>query len=148
MPADVPGPDALPPVYDAGLDRRDVPDRGGHPGSVVWGRFPIPLGDDARLHYCALAYLSDMNAMDAVSNSRAGGPQPAGSEWAEFMGASLEHAMWFHRPVKADDWVLTDMTGHGLVRTRGLATGHVFDRSGVHVATIAQEGLLRPKKKT
>jgi acyl-CoA thioesterase len=39
-----------------------------------------------------------------------------------------------------------DMTGHGLIRTRGLATGHVFDRSGVHVATIAQEGLLRPKK--
>jgi acyl-CoA thioesterase II len=147
MPGDVPGPDALPPVYDAGLDRRDVPDRGGHPGSIVWGRFPIALGDDARLHYCALAYLSDMNAMDAVSNSRAGGPQTAGSEWAEFMGASLDHAMWFHRPVKADDWVLMDMTGHGLVRTRGLATGHVFDRRGVHVATIAQEGLLRPKKK-
>jgi acyl-CoA thioesterase len=40
-----------------------------------------------------------------------------------------------------------DMTGHGLVRTRGLATGHVFDRTGTHVATIAQEGLLRPKKK-
>ena len=64
----------------------------------------------------------------------------------EWMGASLDHAMWFHRPVKADDWVLMEMAGHGLVRTRGLATGHVFDRSGAHVATIAQEGLLRPKR--
>lgn len=145
MPEGVPGPDALPKVYDAGLDRREVPDTGGAPGSKVWGRYPIALGDDTRLHYCALAYLSDMNAMDAVSNSRAGA---AGDpEWTDWMGASLDHAMWFHRPVKADDWVLMDMTGHGLVRTRGLATGHVFDRSGVHVATIAQEGLLRPKKK-
>jgi acyl-CoA thioesterase-2 len=62
------------------------------------------------------------------------------------MGASLDHAVWFHRPVRADDWLLMDLTGHGLIRTRGLATGHVFDRAGVHIATIAQEGLLRPKK--
>jgi len=147
MPAGVPDPDALLPVYDAGLDRREVPHRGGHPGSVVWGRFPVALGDDPRLHYCGIAYLSDMNALDAVSNSRAGGALAASAEWSEWIGASLDHAMWFHRPVKADDWLLIDMTGHGLVRTRGLATGQVFDRSGVHVATIAQEGLLRPKKK-
>ena len=147
MPADIPSPEALPKVYDAGLDRREVPETAGSPGSRVWGRFPLALGDDARLHYCALAYLSDMNAMDAVSASRAGGRPTGDGEWSEFMGASLDHAMWFHRPVKADDWVLMDMTGHGLVRTRGLATGHVFDRSGIHVATIAQEGLLRPKKK-
>lgn len=144
MPANIPMPDSLPPVYDAGLNRREVEQAGGHPGSLVWGKFPIPLGDDARLHYCALAYLSDMNAMDAVSNSRAGG---ASAEWSDWMGASLDHAVWFHRPVKADEWLLMDMTGHGLIRTRGLATGHVFDRNGVHVATIAQEGLLRPKKK-
>lgn len=146
MPAGVPGPDSLPRVYDAGLDRCEAPNPRAHPGSLVWGRFPLPLGDDARLHYCALAYLSDMNPMDAVSNSRAGGPPsgvPGSSDW---MGASLDHAVWFHRPVRADDWLLMDLTGHGLIRTRGLATGQVFDRAGVHVATIAQEGLLRPKK--
>ena len=98
-----------------------------------------------RSHYCALAYLSDMNPMDAVSNSRAGGA-PEGSAFSDWMGASLDHAVWFHHPVRADDWLLMDMTGHGLIRTRGLATGHVFDRAGVHVATIAQEGLLRPRK--
>jgi acyl-CoA thioesterase II len=158
MPASVPPPDALPRVYDAGLDRCEVPARSrrpagegssaetGQPGSLVWARFPLPLGADARLHFCALAYLSDMNAMDAVSNSRAGGPPSGGPGATDWMGASLDHAVWFHRPVRADDWLLMDMTGHGLIRTRGLATGHVFDRAGVHVATIAQEGLLRPKK--
>ncbi len=147
MPSGVPGPDALPAVYDAGLDRREVPQPKERPRSLVWGRFPLPLGDDARLHYCALAYLSDMNMMDAVSNSRAGGAPPDGGPGAsDWMGASLDHAMWFHRPVRADDWLLMDTTGHGLIRTRGLATGQVFDRAGVHVATIAQEGLLRAKK--
>jgi acyl-CoA thioesterase-2 len=48
--------------------------------------------------------------------------------------------------VRADDWLLMDTTGHGLIRTRGLATGQVFNRAGVHVATIEQEGLLRAKK--
>jgi acyl-CoA thioesterase-2 len=158
MPANVPPPDALPRVYDAGLDRCEVPALGkrpagerssqetGQPGSLVWARFPLPLGADPRLHFCALAYLSDMNAMDAVSNSRAGGPPSGGPGSQDWMGASLDHAVWFHRPVRADDWLLMDMTGHGLIRTRGLATGHVFDRAGVHVATIAQEGLLRPRK--
>jgi acyl-CoA thioesterase-2 len=144
MPSGVPGPEALPQVYDAGLDRREVAVPA--PRSLIWGRFPIPLGDDARIHYCALAYLSDMNMMDAVSNSRAGGPPSGGPGAQDWMGASLDHAVWFHRPVKADDWLLMDMMGHGLIRTRGLATGQVFDRAGVHVATIAQEGLLRPKK--
>jgi acyl-CoA thioesterase-2 len=146
MPAGVPAPDALPRAFDAGLDRCEVPSPPAQPGSRVWARFPLPLGDDVRLHYCALAYLSDMNAMDAVSNSRAGGPPSGGPGAGDWMGASLDHAVWFHRPVRADDWLLMDLTGHGLIRTRGLATGQVFDREGVHVATIAQEGLLRPKK--
>jgi len=144
MPAGVPGPDSLPHVYDAGLDRREV--TVAPPRSLIWGRFPLPLGDDTRLHPCALAYLSDMNAMDAVSSSRAGGPPSGGPGASDFMGASLDHAVWFHRPVRADEWLLMDMTGHGLIRTRGLATGHVFDSKGVHVATIAQEGLLRPRR--
>jgi acyl-CoA thioesterase-2 len=98
------------------------------------------------LHACALAYLSDMNAMDAIVASRAGGPKP-GEVWdGAWMGVSIDHAVWFHRPLRADDWLLLDFTGHGLIRTRGLATGLVFDRKGTHVATIAQEGLLRARK--
>ncbi len=142
MPAGVPSPEALARHYDAGLERCDVKLERSQPGSLAWARFPIPLGADARLHACALAYLSDMNAMDAVAASRAGGIVPG--TW-DFMGASLDHAVWFHRPPRADDWLLMDLSGHGLIRTRGLATGQVFDRAGVHVATIAQEGLLRPK---
>ncbi len=146
MPAGVPPPESLPRGWDAGLERRDVPGSRAQPGSLAWARFPLPLGDDARLHACALAYLSDMNAMDAVSNSRAGGPPAAGPGSPDWMGASLDHAVWFHRPLRADDWLLMDLTGHGLIRTRGLATGQVFDRAGTHVATIAQEGLLRRKR--
>jgi acyl-CoA thioesterase-2 len=113
---------------------------------MTWARFPWDLGGDAALHACALAYLSDMNAMDAIVASRAGGPKP-GEAWdGAWMGVSIDHAVWFHRPVRADDWLLIDFSGHGLIRTRGLATGQVFDRSGTHVATIAQEGLLRTRK--
>ena len=145
MPAGVPRPETLPRHHDAGLERCDVTLARTHPGSLAWARFPRPLGDDARLHACGLAYMSDMNPMDAVSNSRAGGaPASSAGTW-EFMGASLDHAVWFHRPLRADEWLLMDLTGHGLIRTRGLATGQVFDGAGVHVATIAQEGLLRPK---
>jgi acyl-CoA thioesterase-2 len=100
---------------------------------------------EAALHCCALAYLSDMNAMDAITAS--GVPRPVSQPaWGEgWMGVSLDHAVWFHRPVRSDDWLLLDFTGHGLIRTRGLATGLVFDRRGTHVATIAQEGLLRTR---
>ena len=71
------------------------------------------------------------------------------AEHEGMMGASLDHAMWFHRNAPADEWLLLDMNGHGMVGNRGLATGTVFGRDGAHVATIAQEGLLRaPRKKS
>ena len=63
--------------------------------------------------------------------------------WDQVFSASLDHAIWFHRPVRADDWHLYDMTCHGYTGGRGLATGHVFAPDGAHVATIAQEVLLR-----
>ena len=62
-----------------------------------------------------------------------------------FDGASLVHAIWFHRPGRFDDWVLHDFRGHGLTGARGLAVGEVFSQTGVHLATIAQEVLLREK---
>ena len=90
------------------------------------------------LHACALAYLSDHNPIDAIALSH-----PLGLNWEKLMTASLDHAVWFHRPARADQWLLFDLRGHGLVNARGMATGTVHTREGVHVATIAQEGLIR-----
>lgn len=142
----VPAPESLPSHYDAGCLRCDVKVEQGPPRSRAWVRFPVPLGDDPRLHACALAYLSDVNPMGAVSASH---PRRLAGEddWdAAFMGASLDHAVWFHRPATADDWVLIDMTGHGVLGSRGLATGPAFSTDGTHVATIAQEALLRERR--
>jgi acyl-CoA thioesterase II len=144
FPADAPDPCTILHTREgSGVDRYDVPFADKPPRSLVWSRFPLPLGDDPRLHACALAYVSDTNAMDAVAASHPRGIPPA-DQWEEtFMSASLDHAMWFHRPVRADDWMLFDLRGQGIIRTRGLSTGHVFDANGLHLASIAQEGLLR-----
>jgi acyl-CoA thioesterase-2 len=60
------------------------------------------------------------------------------------MTASLDHAIWFHRPSRADAWLLFDARGHGVANSRGLAFARVFDATGSHVMSIAQEGLARP----
>ncbi len=147
MPAGVPAPESLKTDWDAGIERCEFPRQRESPHSMIWARFPSVLKDEGSVHACALAYLSDMNAMDAITNSRPGGPA-GGETWNEgWMGVSIDHAVWFHRPVRVDDWLLIDFSGHGLIRTRGLATGVVFDRAGTHVATIAQEGLLRMRAK-
>jgi acyl-CoA thioesterase-2 len=143
LPEDLPSPEDGPHELDAGADRVDIEIPASPPRSLCWARYPAPLPDDPRIQPCALAYLSDMNAMSAVHASY---PQPKSDD---MMGASLDHAMWFHRTGRADDWVLLDMAGHGMVGSRGLATGLVFDRSGTHLATVAQEGLLRaPRRST
>jgi acyl-CoA thioesterase-2 len=142
IPPGIPSPDELESEWDAGAHRCDVPQPEGEnaPRSTAWGRFPHSLGDDPRLHCAGLAYLSDLNPMSAIHRSHPHDPDD------ELMGASLDHAMWFHRPVRADDWVLIDMNAHGMIGSRGLATGLVFRADGTHVATIAQEGLLRMKR--
>lgn len=144
FPDDVPRPEDLECEPDAGVDRCNIKTENGPPRSLIWARFPVKLPADPRLHACALAYMSDENAMDAVWISHPEDPQ---SDAVESMGASLDHAIWFLRPVKADDWNLIDMTAHGMVGNRGLATGPVFGKDGTHVATIAQEGLLRVRRK-
>ena len=138
----VPAADTLGRAWDAGAVRCDVPTPASSPHSTAWVRFPEPLGDDPRLQACALAYVSDVNPMGAVRRTFPGAAGAAD----DLMGASLDHAMWFHRPARADDWVLIDMTGHGMIGSRGLATGPVFLADGTHVATIAQEGLLRRRR--
>lgn len=144
FPTDAPDPTTM--AFDidgSGIERIEVRQPAGRPRSLVWARFPAGLGDNPIVHAGALAYLSDTNCMDAVAAAHPRGI-PEGDGWdTTYMSASLDHAIWFHRPARADDWLLFDLDGHGILRTRGLSTGHVFTRDGQHVATIAQEGLIR-----
>lgn len=64
------------------------------------------------------------------------------------MAASVDHAVWFHRPVRATDWLLFELRGHGVANARGMAIARVFTHDGVHVATVAQEGLVRERRGT
>lgn len=146
FPKDIAGPETVADGWGAGVLRRDILIESDPPRSLCWAKFPHPLEDDPRLHACALAYLSDLNPMSAIARSH-----PAVSaedeDWPDrFMSASIDHAMWFHRPVRADDWLLIEMNGHGMLGTLGLATGPVFSADGTHLATVAQEGLMRGRR--
>ncbi|RCW43194.1 acyl-CoA thioesterase-2 [Halopolyspora algeriensis] len=104
----------------------------------VWMRADGTLPDDDLLHVCLLAYASDLTLLDAVLARH-------GVYWGldKVSGASLDHAMWFHRPFRADDWFLYDCSSPSASGARGLATGRFFSRDGALVATVVQEGLLR-----
>jgi acyl-CoA thioesterase-2 len=146
FPSDVKPPETLPRAeWGVGLEARIEHESTRPPQSRLWCRFTDPIGGDADDHYAALAYLSDGNPMDAI---RAAHPKDAGGQKLDeiFMAASLDHAVWFHRPVRADQWLLFDMHSHQLIGTRGLATGDVFTREGVLVATVAQQGLVRLRR--
>jgi acyl-CoA thioesterase-2 len=104
----------------------------------VWMRADGTLPDDQLLHVCVLTYCSDMTLLDSVLARH-------GVYWGldDVNGASLDHALWFHRPFRADEWVLYDCTSPTASGARGLATGRFFTQSGSHIATVVQEGLLR-----
>ena len=107
-----------------------------------------PVGDDPVLQACALAYLSEDLPTDAVVGLH---PDVRSAEDDDtfhegFMSASLDHAIWFHRPPVADVWHLHDHMSHGYLSSRGLGVGHVLAADGTHVATVAQEVLLRDAK--
>jgi acyl-CoA thioesterase-2 len=113
------------------------------PGRVgAWMRLAEDIGNDPLLNACALAYLSDDLPSDAVVARHPNRP-PRDSAERRFWSASLDHAIWFHHPMRAHEWHLHDFTCRGLVRTRGLSVGSIFDRSGRHVATVSQEVLIR-----
>lgn len=114
------------------------------PGRVgAWLRLLEPIGDDPLLNACALAYLSDDLPTDAVV-ARHPDRAPRDSGERRFWNASLDHAIWFHQPIRANDWHLHDFTCHGIVGTRGLSIGSILDQQGRHVATVSQEVLIRP----
>lgn len=104
----------------------------------VWMRADGTLPGSPVLAACVLAWASDLTLLDAVLAAH-------GLYWGvdRVMGASLDHAMWFHRVPRVDDWVLYDCESPAAAGSRGLATGRFFTREGRLLATVVQEGLLR-----
>jgi acyl-CoA thioesterase II len=105
---------------------------------LMWMQVHGELGDHRALHHAGLAYLAD-TGMGAVM------PLPHGYTWRDerLIGASLDHAMWFHRPAKADEWLYFDQRVESTSRSRGLASARFYDLGGHLVATCMQEGLMR-----
>lgn len=159
---DVPDPEQLPSAADtlAGIegdaarywshgrsfDHRHVPgplylsaDGERVPHQAVWVKAFDRLGDEPDLHRLALTYVCDYTILEPIL-------RVLGMPWAEpgLVTASLDHAMWFHREARADDWLLYAQEAASLGSGRGLGTGRFFDRAGRLVATVAQEGLIRP----
>jgi acyl-CoA thioesterase-2 len=133
--------DAWSPLIDRRLLAADI-----GPGRVGgWMRLTEDIGEDPVLNACALAYLSDDMPTDAVMARHPDRPPP-GTVDRPFWNASLDHAIWFLRPSRASGWHLHDFTCRGLVGTRGLSTGAIFDRDGRHVATVTQEVLVRARR--
>jgi len=106
----------------------------------VWIRAMEPLSDEPALHQSVLAYASDLMLLD--SSLIAHGTTVFDQK---IQGASLDHALWFHRPFRADDWLLYSQDSPSTSGARGFSRGLVFDRRGNLVASVAQEGLIRPR---
>lgn len=160
MPA-VPAPDSLASLADAfrgidhpgarhlaedrAIDQRHVennlyvapgPERVAH--QSVWMRATGQLPDDDLIHAAVLAYASDYSLLEPVLRRH-------GRTWRDpgLRVASLDHAMWFHRPARADEWILYAVESPSAQGGRGLAIGRMFTADGVLAATVAQEGMLR-----
>jgi acyl-CoA thioesterase II len=109
----------------------------------VWIKTTGRLPDDPAIHQCVLAYASDMTLLDTVM-------VPHGRTLFEkdFMAASLDHALWLHRPFRADEWLLYAQDSPNLHGARGFARGLIFRQDGTLVASVAQEGLVRERIQT
>jgi acyl-CoA thioesterase II len=108
------------------------------PHNRVWLKAAGVLPDDPILHTATMIYSSDTTVLDSVITTH-------GLSWGfdRIFAASTNHTMWFHRPVKFDDWVLYSTSSPVAADSRGLGTGHFFDLSGQVVATVVQEGVLK-----
>ncbi len=127
------------------MERRSMVSYPGAGQSMGWVRLIDELPDDPRLQVCGLAFTSDTMQFDAARSIHP--LQVERSEYHDtFMGASLDHAIWFHRPTRADQWHLYDWDCHGLRGARGMTVGNLFAPDGTHVATVAQEILLRERR--
>lgn len=109
---------------------------------AIWIRAAGTLPDDPRIHQCVLGYASDMTLLDTALV-----PHGTSIFSKDILAASLDHALWLHRPFRADDWLLyvqdSPFSGNG----RGFTRGLIYSRSGDLVASVAQEGLIRIRRK-
>ncbi len=166
MPEGVPEPESIPawaeriiPLWDKAPERikqiwrpgarpidmrdKDVPiylggeAKGGD--NLMWLRTPGPMPDDPFLHQCVLAYATDFSLIDTMLRQhKERGPM------GSLMTASLDHAIWFHAPLRVDDWLLYKQDSPRTRGGRGFARGSIYTRAGELVASAAQEGLMRP----
>lgn len=104
----------------------------------VWVKADGALPDDPVLHTAVMVYASDTTVLDSIITTH-------GLSWGfdRIFAASANHSMWFHRRARFDDWMLYSTSSPVATDSRGLGTGHFFDRSGLPVATVMQEGLLK-----
>jgi acyl-CoA thioesterase-2 len=157
---DVPGPESVPPLYERvreewgdadewfkriqPIDQRFLgelpwsPNRNREPCQRLWIRADGDLPDDPLLHAGVIAYASDMSLFDAIL-----APHRVRWDDGSFMGASLDHCMWFHRPARADEWLLYDTESPIAHGARGLARGFLFNQAGELCVSMVQEGLAR-----
>jgi len=108
------------------------------PVQQVWFRATGALPDDPAIHKCVLAYASDMLLLDTALY-----PHGRSLFDRDLQVASLDHAVWFHRPFRADDWLLYAQDSPTASGGRGFNRGAIYSRDGIHVASVAQEGLIR-----
>ena len=109
------------------------------PRQLLWMRTSARLPDDVAAHQAFLAFLSDMGLIGMVTFPHQRPP-------SGFLLASLDHAMWFHRPIRVDEWMLFDLCSPWAGGARGFARASIYRRDGVRAATMAQEGLFRIRK--
>jgi len=164
MPSDLPDPESLPTTAESlaslehpvarywaserPFDMRYVPSpifisvEGGHVAhQAVWLKSVGPMPDDMNLHRAALAYASDYSILESIMRRH-------GLAWATpgIKIASLDHAMWWHREARVDEWLLYVQESPNAVGGRGLSLGRIYDRSGRLIASVAQEGMVRPPR--
>ncbi|MDE3044740.1 MAG: acyl-CoA thioesterase II [Acidobacteriota bacterium] len=157
---EVPGPETIAPLFERvqlefgdvdewfkrqhPIDQRFVgevpwsPKRAKEPYQRLWIKADGALPDDPLLHACVVTYASDMSLFDAIL-------APHSIRWDDgsFMGASLDHCMWFHRDLRADEWLLYDTDSPIAHGGRGLARGFLFAQNGELKVSMVQEGLTR-----
>ena len=107
--------------------------------SLVWVRVARPIGDDPLVHQALLTYASDISLLDNMVR-----PYGRIGRLGPLMTASLDHALWFHRDFRVDDWLLYVQESPAAAGARGFARGMIYTREGRLVASVAQEGLMRP----
>ena len=115
--------------------------RRSEPARQVWFRAVGRLPDDEKLHRCLLAYVSDYFLLDTATL-----PHGTSSLHSSIIMASIDHAMWFHRPLRVDEWLLYAVESPSASGARGFARAGLFSLDGRLVASTAQEGLVRIKK--